>query len=184
MPLKGHAIWDANQLDAFLSNYEELRRRYETYLTTGDVLAAMLAEIERRIPNYTHILSTFLERELRADEAARLDQAGNRTEEQLRLAQLFFDLPASREPQLAPPDEEPDGEGRLPRGLLYELLSSGSRKPDPKTMYEQETATQGSANEELFPTRFVLLGGPGSGKSTVSQFLAQIHRAALLARRE
>ncbi len=30
----------------------------------------------------------------------------------------------------------------------------------------------------------VLLGGPGSGKSTLGQFLAQIHRAALLERRE
>ena len=81
IPLRGHAIWEANQLDAFLSKYDGLRRRFKAYLTPGDVLAAMLADIERRRPNATHVLSTFLEKELRADEAARLDQAGNRTEE-------------------------------------------------------------------------------------------------------
>jgi hypothetical protein len=176
LPLKGHAIWDANQLTAYLDRYEELRRRFSAYLTPGDVLAAMLANVERRRPNATSLLSTFLERELLADEASRLDQAGNRTEEQLRLAHLFFDLPASEEPQLLPPDEQFDAAGRLPHGVLWELLRDGSRKLDPQSVYEQQEIS----SRERFPSRYVLLGGPGSGKSTLGQFLAQIHRSALL----
>jgi hypothetical protein len=136
LPLRGHAVWDANQLTAFLTRYEDLRRRFVAYLTSGDVLAAMLAEIERKQPKATRILTAFLERELRADEAARLDQAGNRTEEQLRLAHLFFDLPASIEQRLLPPDEKPDKTGKLPPGVLWELLRDGSRKLDPRTVYE------------------------------------------------
>ncbi len=31
LPLKGHAIWDANQLRAFLDTYEKLRRRFRSY---------------------------------------------------------------------------------------------------------------------------------------------------------
>ena len=182
LPLKGHAVWDANQLTAFLATYENLRKRFKEFLTPGDVLSAMLADIERRKPNVTRILSAFLERELRADEAARLDQAGNRTEEQLRLARLFFDLPAATGVQLDPPEEEPGPDGRLPHGVLWELLRDGSRKLDPKTVYEQETSSP-KGKSERFPTRYVLLGGPGSGKSTLGQFLAQIHRTALLARR-
>jgi hypothetical protein len=183
LPLKGHAVWDANQLTGFLTRYEDLRRRFTAYRTPGDVLAAMLADIERRQPNPTRILTAFLERELRADESARLDQAGNRTEEQLRLARLFFDLPASPEQRLLPPDEKPNKTGQLPPGVLWELLRDRSRKLDPKTVYEQEIASPDST-EERFPTRYVLLGGPGSGKSTVGQFLAQIRRAALLDWRE
>jgi hypothetical protein len=181
LPLKDHAVWDANQLTGFLTKYEELRRRFTAYLTPGDVLAAMLAAIERRRPSATHILTAFLERELRADDASRLDQAGNRTDEQLRLARLFFDLPASAEPRLLPPEEKPDSSGQLPRGVLGELLREGSRKLDPTTLYEQETAGV-DGQSEPFPTRYVLLGGPGSGKSTLGQFLAQAHRAALLER--
>jgi hypothetical protein len=183
LPLKGHAVWDANQLTGFLTRFEELRRRFTAYLTPGDVLAVMLAEIEKRRPYATRILTAFLERELRADESARLDQAGNRTDEQLRLARLFFDLPAAGEQRLLPPEEKPDDSGKLPPGVLMELLRDGSRKLDPKTVYEQETATADTPGER-FPARYVLLGGPGSGKSTLGQFLAQIHRAALLERRE
>jgi hypothetical protein len=181
LPLKGHAVWDANQLTGFLNKYEDLRRRFTAYLTPGDVLAAMLATIERRRPNATRILTAFLERELRADEASRLDQAGNRTDDQLRLASLFFDLPASAEPRLSPPEEKPDASGKLPPGVLADLLRDGSRKLDPTTHYEQETAGI-YGRSESFPTRYVLLGGPGSGKSTLGQFLAQVHRAALLER--
>jgi len=183
LPLKGHAIWDANQLNVFLTKYEELCRRFTAYITPGDVLGEMLKDIERRKPNASRILTAFLERELRADEASRLDQAGNRTEEQLRLAHLFFDLPASTEPQLAPPDEKSDNAGLLPRGVLWELLRDGSRKLDPKTLYEQEISST-EYKSERFPTGYVLLGGPGSGKSTVGQFLAQIHRSALLEKRK
>lgn len=183
LPIKDHAVWDANQLNAFLTTYKDLRRRFCAYLTPGDVLGVMLADIERRTPNATRILAAFLERELRADGASRLDQAGDRTDEQLRLARLFIDLPASDEPQLVPPDEKPDADGRFPHGVLWELLRGGSRKLDPKTLYDQETSTSNDKSER-FPTRYVLLGGPGSGKSTVGQFLAQIHRSALLTRRK
>jgi len=183
LPLKGHAIWDANELAAFLAVYQELRTSFREFLTTGDVLSAMLSEIRRREPNATRILSMFLERELRADETSRLDQAGNRTDDQLRLAELFFDIPASSEPEAVAPKEEIDSDGRLPRGVLWEMLRDGSRKLDPMTLYNQEKSSSEQATEE-FPARYILLGGPGSGKSTLAQFLAQIHRAALLMRRE
>ncbi len=156
LPLKGHAVWDANQLTGFLAAHEPLRKRFTAYLTPDDVLAAMLADLERRRPNVTRILTAFLERELRADEASRLDQAGNRVEEQLRLARLFFDLPASTEPKLVPPEEELDSRERLPHGVLWELLRDGARKLDPRTMYEQETASPQDRSIR-FPTRYVLL---------------------------
>lgn len=203
LPLKGHAVWDANQLYGFLSCYADIRRRFAAYLTPGDVLGALLDDFEKRRMAPGRLLVEFVGRELRADETSRLDQAGNRTEDQFRLAQLFFDLPASADPQLLPPTEQPDSSGRLPKGVLWELLRDGARKLDPKTLYEQEVSLSGDGPEkpgskatyeqeigpsenavERFPTRYILLGGPGSGKSTVGQFLAQVHRAALLARRE
>lgn len=183
LPFKGHAIWDANQLTVLLSNHEQLRRRFREFLTPGDVLSAILDSIELKQPNPIRILSMFLERELRADATARLDQAGNRTDDQLDLAQLFFDLPASIEPQISMPEENVDNSGRLPNGVLWEIMTASSRKLDPKTLYDQETSSP-EGESRHYPARFVLLGGPGSGKSTLGQFLAQIHRAALLIRME
>lgn len=183
LALDGYAIWDANQLNGFLAKDEGMRRNFTAYLTPGDVLATLIDQLNRCKPNLTHILSTFLERELRADEAPRLDQAGSRTEEQLRLAHLFIDLPSAPDPKLDPPKESANDGGQLPAGVLVELLCAGSRKMDPKTVHQQEIGVQQNTTER-YPTRFVLLGGPGSGKSTVSQFLAQIHRSALLERRD
>lgn len=176
LPLKGHAVWDFNQITTYLSLSSELRRRYLVFLTTEDLLSNLLAEINRDHPDSESIFTTFIERELRADEASRLDQAGNRTDDQLQLARLFFDLPASDQPLLDAPVEQLS-KGRLPPGVLAELLRCGSRKLDSQAQFDFEQSGEG------LPVRFVILGGPGSGKSTIGQFLAQIHRAALLERK-
>ncbi len=182
LPLKGHAVWDANQIITFLDRYNELRRRFKAYLTPGDVLDVLLAEYEERRTDISRTLTTFLEREVKAEEFARLEQTGNRADDQLRLAQLFFDLPASEEPALERPYEEIDDNGRLPDGILYELLREGSQQLDPKTVYDHNATPDNNTSQ--LASRFVLLGGPGSGKSTIGQFMAQIHRSALLTRRE
>jgi len=185
LPLKGHSIWDANQLNTYLDKYGNIRSRFSTFLTPGDVLAEMINEIERRRPNTLHILTSFLERELRSDQASRLDQAGNRAEDQIPLENVFFDLPASKKLSFLPPIEEIDKAGKLPPGVLSELLRDGSRKLDPNTLFEQEAISSGQEEgDNEFSTRYVLLGGPGSGKSTLCQFLVQIHRAVLLTRRQ
>jgi hypothetical protein len=180
LPLKGHAVWGASQLTGYLDRYEEIRRRFTAYLTPGDVLATLIQAIQGRGPNTEHILTTFLSQTLLEDEASRLDQAGKRTEEKLRLASLFVDLPATADQSLEPPDEKVDGDGNLPPGVLADLLRDGGRRLDPEAIYELETA---AVPGEKAPTRYVLLGGFGSGKSTIGQLLAQIHRAALLERR-
>jgi hypothetical protein len=183
IPLKGHAIWDSNQLNVLLANHHEVRNAFGAYLTPGDLIAKLIAQSEQGRTQATYQITAFLEREILSDETSRLDQAGNRTEEQLRLARLFFDLPATPEASLTPPKENTDRDGRLPHGVLFEILRAGSRKLDSRTVYEQETSSSGKTTLP-FPTRYVLLGGPGSGKSTIGQFLAQIHRAAILDRRD
>ncbi len=181
LPLKGHAVWGASQLSGYVDRFEEIRRRFTAYLTAGDVLAALLDAIEGRRPDTEQILTTFLSQTLLEDETSRLDQAGKRTDEKLRLANLFIDLPATAEHSLEAPNESCDAAGNLPAGILADLLQDGSRRLDPEAVYELETARE--KRVRTAPTRYVLLGGFGSGKSTIGQLLAQIHRAALLDRR-
>jgi len=180
LPLKGHAVWGASQLSGYVDQHEEIRNRFRVHLTSGDVLGALIEHIHGLQPNTEHILATFLSRTLLDDEISRLDQAGKLTDERLPLAKLFIDLPATTEHSLEPPDEKPDDAGNMPPGVLKDLLRDGSRCLDPQTIYELETTQDATAK---FPSRYVLLGGFGSGKSTIGQFLAQIHRAALLDRR-
>lgn len=46
LPLKGHAIWDANQLRTFLNKFPNCRRTFSQFLTAGDVLAKILDQYE------------------------------------------------------------------------------------------------------------------------------------------
>ena len=179
----GHSIWDANQLSSLVdeSRCDELRRRYSAFLTTGDVLAVLLDELVRRRSDTIRILTTYLERELGDDRTARLEQAGDRADTELPLDRLFFDILTAPQPDLSIPEEKVNSDGELPPGVVEELLKAGSRKLDPDTLVEHEQATTQMPDERIADT-FVILGGPGSGKSTVGQFLSQIHRALLLSR--
>ena len=77
----------------------------------------------------TRILSTFLKKELRD---RRNLYIWIRRETELRSifdwrsCSLIYQLRENL--SYRPPDEKPDGAGRLPKGILDELLRSGSRK--------------------------------------------------------
>jgi hypothetical protein len=180
LPLKNHAIWDGNQVKAYIDRYEDIRKRFLAYLTTGDLIAELIKVSDLDKSDSASIINDFLNREIIADEYARLDQAGNRSDSELSLSKLFFDIPASEIPNSEPPVESIDDMGRLPTGVLNELLTIGSQKRDPETIFDLKN----NGHERLAKNRFILFGGPGSGKSTIVQFLAQIHRAALLERKQ
>jgi hypothetical protein len=183
LQLKGHAIWDANQLSGYVDIFEEIRRRFTCFFTPGDLLAE-IAKALTRVPDPDAILAAYLSREILADEDARLSQAGDRSEDRIRLADIFVDLPVAQTFITEPPTEHAN-DGLLPPASLHDLLRTASCKLDPSALSDQLTAdSRLSESPGRIYGRFVFLGGPGSGKSTVGQFLSQIHRAAILDRRD
>jgi hypothetical protein len=183
LPLKDYRLWDADQINIYLHSQKEIRERFSVQLTPGDILAKLSASLEQNHPNFTTIVTSYLSRQLIDDEDARLDQAGHRVDQRTSLARVFVDLPVELEPTEDPPDEdEPDG---LRKGFLHELMQFGAQKLDAKSLEETKRETE-PENLPLWTetNRWVLIGGPGSGKSTISQFIAQVHRAGILDRRE
>lgn len=174
--LKGHCIWDANQLKAFIDGQSEIRRRFKCFFTSGDLLEELSKSL-LNIPTPDAVLTAYLSRGVLADEDARLSQAGDRSEDRIKLASVFVDLHAGLTPSAEPAQEAP---GDLSPASLHYLLNASSLKLDPIAL--NDAKSQQDSRPPLFG-RFVFLGGPGSGKSTIGQFLAQIHRAAILARR-
>ncbi|NQZ11374.1 MAG: hypothetical protein HRT35_29835, partial [Algicola sp.] len=168
--LKGFDVWDANKLAALVDGQEDIRKRFTNFFTSGDLLAAFASQLTEA-PDAEAILTTYLCNEIEYDADARLSQAGDKTDDRIKLADVFIDLPTGEQT----PDEE------VPANTINQLLRWASFKLDPKALYEHNSNwVDGAA--KLF-NRFVFLGGPGSGKSTIGQFMSQIHRAALLSRR-
>lgn len=177
-----YAIWDANQLKGFIDSYAEIRQRFQCFFTPGDLLAEIAKKLTKSA-NPDSVLTSYISREILADEDARLSQAGDRSEDRIRLANVFMDLPSSIKPLLEP--NEGESIQVLPPASLHELLHASSYKLDPLALedHKQNSQNQPQNFKRIFG-RFVFFGGPGSGKSTIGQFLAQIHRAALLERRK
>ncbi len=184
LSLKGYRIWDATQLWNYLASYDQLRTRFDVYTTPGDVLAQIRRWFKDQQPDFASIAAAFVDNGLRGERRAKLDHAGDRTDDPTSLAEVFIDLPVSPQPTQDPPKEEVQ-DGRPPAGFLRELIDIGGHLLDPKSLDDPKPDTRSEAPpKRRLTNRFVLIGGPGSGKSTLGQFLAQIHRAAIVDRQD
>lgn len=178
--LKGYDIWDFDKICRLLDGHSEIRNRYAAFITPGDILAEMMQVLKAQHPDFLQIMSLFLQNELRADQFVKLEQAGRTAEHSTSLAQVFVDLPVFDQPHTELPGNERELE-KLSRWLVKEILDAGLQvlKRSKFTLPEllRNDSRLGVALE---PGRFVVVGGPGQGKSTIGQFICQLYRAALL----
>lgn len=177
--VQDYDIWDADKISRFLDDHQEIRRAYAAWITSGDVLAEVMGWFQSRRPDFERVIRRFLQEELRRDQFARLGQAGSTGEDQIPLARVFIDLPVAAERKNEPPAEEVK-DGRLPTGFVAMAREAAAQRLDAETLHAWRQARPAAEREAQPPGRFVVIGGPGQGKSTVGQFICQLFRAALL----
>jgi Fe-S-cluster formation regulator IscX/YfhJ len=183
LPLKEYDVWDYDKICRFLDGSEDIRRAYAAWITPGDVLAKVIDGLEPRQPDFEEVVTNFLQKELLADQYANLEQAGHAAEDRIPLASVFVDLLAFDEQRLDPLDSENSPENLGP-GFIAEILNVASERLDPKSL--REFSGYQSAKQEISRPergRFVLIGGPGQGKTTIGQFICQLFRTAILKKR-
>jgi hypothetical protein len=189
--LKGFRIWDYDQIGTLLDSQQSIRTAYTAWITPGDVLAAVLEQMQPTRPDFRAVMRTFIHNELRADQYVNLGQAGHREADRTPLARVFVDLPVGEDPWRngARPSGSGDGERWVeektqettPSGAMTELLALAAQRLDPASNPRTDQINHFESDKTPVAGRVVLIGGPGQGKSTLSQFLCQAHRAALLA---
>jgi len=173
LSLKGFDIWDYDKLRSFLDDAEDIRRAYGAWITPGDVLATVMSKLDLKQPHFDEILTNFLQKELLADRYAKLEQAGHTVEDRVPLATVFVDLPALNENRNEPPEGH-----EVSSGFVHEVLEAARERFDsdsePRTLRAVHSSGHGSQLG-----RYVLVGGPGQGKTTVGQFVCQLFRTAI-----
>lgn len=191
--LKGYALWDYDKIRSLLDNNEDVRRAYIPFVTSGDVLALVMEMMPTKAANFEESLCNFLQKELLSDEFVNLEQAGHGADESIPLARVFVDLHTRNQPPTAHV-QYLDRFGRPIRtesapdyqhaGFIKQILEVASERLDPRTLAVHSVVQNhesGGSNQSR--GRFVLIGGPGQGKTTVGQFICQIFRASIVAQR-
>lgn len=171
--IKHLAIWGADDINRFLEKYPKVRTSYLHMIVPGDLIAWFLDERQRRDNEIATTIKSYLLATFGREQNAQMDQAGDVADKPVKLQRVFFELHVT-----------------LTAKSSRERRSLNSTYPQLVDYIKNENITPGPDRPIRLPVvqlflasgylRVVLIGGPGEGKSTAGQYLAQLHRAQLL----
>nr|WP_157553963.1 hypothetical protein [Herbidospora sakaeratensis] len=156
--LRGWRIWHYDTFRALLDAHRDVRVRYGGFLTSGDVLARLHLWLDRKNDKLGELLTAHTIKDMMAQQYVRLGKAGDNSDDKLALDSIGIDLPAVAGGHSI--------RGRVGREVMAAeyILLQGNRVVD---------FTEDSSHILVF-------GGPGQGKSTLTQMVCQAYRVALL----
>ena len=158
-------VWGYDDIARFLDGIPGIRQSYLHFITPGDLIAELMDRKKVRKSSLAEAVLLYVKTSFDREQYAQLDQAGEIGEKPMPLRKVFIDL-----------------EVRL--RAESDLQSIIETTPDIiHRLHRLHSRENVSAIETLIQSdirRTVLIGGPGQGKSTLGQFVAQIHRAHIL----
>lgn len=161
-------IWGGRKILDLLVIHDEISKHYGGLITSGDVLAKMIHSLSDGSANIETILRHLIADQLVEQQHTKLEQAGSSSDTRPGLQALFTDLPYRFEKVRSPK-------------ILLELSRNIAQNHTPVASEVSGIEWQRWRRHTSRSRVCFIRGGPGNGKSTVTQFLCQIQRAALLA---
>jgi hypothetical protein len=177
--LLGYDIWDCDKIRVLLENHGEVRKAYLAWISTSDVLAELCEMLKASRRNYYTMILRYLQREMIADQYAQLEQAGHSADDKIPLSQVFIDLKTTLRPSNS---EIPDPHLQASSGFVATIIADANLGLcDLGATDDRRIALAGTRRVIARKIgRYVLIGGPGQGKTTVGQYICQIFRRSLL----
>ncbi|ORI13868.1 hypothetical protein BJD99_12175 [Rhodococcus sp. 1163] len=165
--LKEGRVWDYDDLRTLLDDAKDIRVTYAAFLTPGDILARLAADLDWNNEAFSTALVSHAGATLLDDNSLNLTQAGGVSDKTVGVSDVIVDLPAAPSSKTLRMRARYLGEDMdITGGISAQLIR----------MFNQRS----TEDEEYSTRRAVVIGGPGQGKSTVTQWLAQIYRANFL----
>lgn len=142
-----------DEICAMLDNNRDVATSYAAHILPGDVLMHVLEEWKQ---NDLEWLKRYLSREFEEEMYTRMEQAGSATEKKISIEKICIDINVL------------DREQRKTFKFAEHVFALGNAVLGYK---------KGERDGELERNEnYILIGGPGNGKSTICQFIAQVYR--------
>lgn len=159
------AIWGADDICIFLDEYPEIRQSYSQFLISGDIVAKLMGLLDEKEEDIDQLIKLYCQGTFTHEKYANLDDSGDVSEERVELHDVFIDL--NVEPTPIPKDKD-----NLKEISKWLIEASEDQNRTSAMSYLLDDSIVG----------MVIIGGPGEGKSTLTQYLSQIYRARLIGR--
>lgn len=161
-------IWGGQKLLHFIGSYPDIGKYYGAYLTPGQFISDMYKSIQSASAQGDDILRHLIVTEFGHHQFTKLEQAGSTADNRPSIQKLFTDLPFQRQ-----------GSQRrdFAASFLAKTLAQNHRVRS--IIPDTEAWTRWQRDPERART-WIIKGGPGQGKSTLTQYVSQIHRAAFI----
>ena len=152
--LRGHSVWHYEHICRLLDIHDGVRKTYAGFITAGDILSKLRDMLDGGAAQVGDALKAHAALQIAAREDLNLETSEFSGAEKLDLSQIAIDLPGRM---------QDDTDVMVVRHIL--------------------SAGDGSLRSEIrggLPYGFVVIGGPGQGKSTLGQIICQSYRVGLL----
>lgn len=146
-----------DEICAMLDNNRDVATSYAAHILSGDILMKVLEEQKQES---TEWLKRYLFREFEEEIYTRMEQAGSATEKKISIDKVCIDINVL--------DRKRSREFKF----AEHVFSLGN-----KVLGYKKEENDGELDRD---ENYILIGGPGNGKSTICQFIAQVYRVNYL----
>lgn len=161
------AVWGGRKILDLLALHSDVAIYYGHLLTPGHLISTLYSEMAEKRASIEEIVRYFIVTQFTDHTYCKLDQAGSSSDVRPGVHDLFIDLPFIT------------AMGQQ-NGLLSELCKTSAQchRYSLRNAYPESWRDWHRCSKRA---RVALIkGGPGQGKSTIGQYLCQIHRASIL----
>lgn len=165
-------IWGKKKLLEFLAAPEnaDVAKRYRHLTTPGNILAEIERRFERQTQTLTRAVRSWVCDGFTSQSKSRLEEAGSEDDHPPPVHEIFVDLPFHS-------GTDTSQSSHLVSALLASAVAENHRSGN--TGMRQNSQSEWNASPARAAVWFIK-AGPGHGKSTIGQFISQIHRTALI----
>jgi hypothetical protein len=186
LPIRDFRVWNYHDLLTQLDDASGIRKRYAAFLTPGDLIAQLMEQHEDDNARFLQALSVYTAKAFLDESLLNLTQAGTTSDNRMTIADVFVDLPAVIAEEAV--IQGGAGDSAVTASPGHDLPEAWILDAPPSDITGVASYLVSAFNDIAGnkpangPSRHrtVMVGGPGQGKSTITQWLAQVYRSEFL----